>query len=476
MPSLTQSVWWIFIVCLAVGIAWPIQHPPENIWRMMARALGKDDICLDAGASENPLGTSLVGIPAPIDQLPPFMAVAFRRWANPRAVAPGATDSPRVIWEREVSRFPKGRLGEPPLEFQLLGAAKAPLCFQFAPNYDIPFKLDVTYLPLPKPQFRAESWCQTIVPIAAPATLDAFPRRLPMNLFLICGDRAWAGIPSQLIGGPCALGKLTLFAPNMSKVEDWQSENQTGHIIRSKRHVEQFGQDCDSKIEHWPKSKRIAMSALLPWVAAAKALGELGELECWAAKQANLTSATLTELLQDERITRQAVLQNRAALDFLLLKHHHSCREFQGLCCFDLKTRAPDIQAKIHQIQQNVADLKQESSDWLYHLMPNSNVSGWAMSLLKDLGLVVFVIIVVLVSSLALWTLLKQLIKRLTSTPAANAALAPLPLTAPEDTMYVEIAPQIPPSGEGDSEEPEDGDQVSGSYESIETSPEGTEI
>ena len=38
-------------------------------------------------------------------------------------------------------------------------------------------------------------------------------KALPPDIFLICGDRAWQGIPSQVIGGPCYLGKLTMFAP-----------------------------------------------------------------------------------------------------------------------------------------------------------------------------------------------------------------------------------------------------------------------
>lgn len=67
------------------------------------------------------------------------------------------------------------------------------------------------------------------------------------------------------------------------------------------------------------------MSVFLPWVAAAKALGELGTLECWVAKQANLTSTAVSDLLEDEKITRKAALQNRAAIDYLLLLHNRDC-------------------------------------------------------------------------------------------------------------------------------------------------------
>lgn len=83
-------------------------------------------------------------------------------------------------------------------------------------------------------------------------------------------------------------------------------------------------ENCDAEITHCAKAKRASVSIFLPWVGAAKALEELG-LECWVAKQANLTSAALSDLLSDEEITRQATLQNRMATDFLLLLHKHDC-------------------------------------------------------------------------------------------------------------------------------------------------------
>ena len=39
-------------------------------------------------------------------------------------------------------------------------------------------------------------------------------KALPPGIFLICGDRPWQGVPANSLGGPCYLGKLTMFAPN----------------------------------------------------------------------------------------------------------------------------------------------------------------------------------------------------------------------------------------------------------------------
>lgn len=33
------------------------------------------------------------------------------------------------------------------------------------------------------------------------------------GIFLICGDQAWPGIPSNAWGGPCYLGKISMFTP-----------------------------------------------------------------------------------------------------------------------------------------------------------------------------------------------------------------------------------------------------------------------
>ncbi|RMC17298.1 hypothetical protein DUI87_05879 [Hirundo rustica rustica] len=88
-----------------------------------------------------------------------------------------------------------------------------------------------------------------------------------------------------------------------------------------------------------------------------KALGELAHLECWVVKQANLTSNTLANLLSDEEITRQATLQNHTAIDYLLLLHGHRCEEFEGLCCFNLSSKAENKYDIIQKIRDMDHDL-----------------------------------------------------------------------------------------------------------------------
>ncbi|KFO56867.1 hypothetical protein N302_07155, partial [Corvus brachyrhynchos] len=144
-------------------------------------------------------------------------------------------------------------------------------------------------------------------------------------------------------------------------------------------------ENCDSEIFHWSHLKRPAVSLFLPWVAAAKALGELGTLECWVAKQANLTSAAISDLLEDEEITRKATLQNRAAIDYLLLLHNHECTEFEGLCCMNLSCQAPDVRATLRKMQDMVQKIRQESKGWFENWLDQWGLSGWTSSIIKDL-------------------------------------------------------------------------------------------
>lgn len=203
------------------------------------------------------------------------------------------------------------------------------------------------------------------------STLSQTPKQLPKGVFLLCGNRAWAGIPPHLLGGPCTLRRLTLFTPNMTQINNWRNKTQLAH---KKRDFNELDENCDSEIFHLSHLKRSAVCLFLPWVAVAKALGELGTVECWVAKQANLTLTAISDLLEDEEITRKATLQNRAAIDYLLLLHNHECQEFKGLCCFNLSSKAQDVRQAVQRMQELVHQIKEESKNWLEDLL-----SGWEL-------------------------------------------------------------------------------------------------
>ncbi|RMC13995.1 hypothetical protein DUI87_09079 [Hirundo rustica rustica] len=179
-----------------------------------------------------------------------------------------------------------------------------------------------------------------------------------------------------------------------------------------KRDLSSIDPDCDHEIVHWSKAKGVAVTIFLPWVAIAKALGELAHLECWVAKQANLTTDALTNLLGEAETSRQATLQNWAAIDYLLLLHGHRCEEFEGLCCFNLSSKAENIHATIQRMKEMITSIKRETGGWLDELFGNWGLTGWVSSTLKTLMLCLFILLLTLIC----FGLLKRMILNLIST------------------------------------------------------------
>nr|QLP88673.1 env [Avian leukosis virus] len=223
------------------------------------------------------------------------------------------------------------------------------------------------------------------------------PKALPPAIFLICGDRAWQGIPTRPVGGPCYLGKLTMLAPSHTDIlKVLANSSRTG--IRRKRSTSHLDDTCSDEVQLWGPTARIFASILAPGVAAAQALREIERLACWSVKQANLTTSLLGDLLDDVTSIRHAVLQNRAAIDFLLLAHGHGCEDVAGMCCFNLSDHSESIQKKFQLMKEHVNKIGVDNDpigNWLRGLF--GGIGEWAVHLLKGLllGLVVILLLVV---------------------------------------------------------------------------------
>lgn len=129
----------------------------------------------------------------------------------------------------------------------------------------------------------ARNWCKQLAKVSRSAE-SRTPQKLDNNTFLIWGDRVLAGIPSHLIRATRTLERLTLFTPNKTQIANWKEKM---NLVIQKRSIKEFNENCDTEIIHWARTKRAAVSIFLCWVAAAKALGELGHPERWMAIQAN---------------------------------------------------------------------------------------------------------------------------------------------------------------------------------------------
>ena len=91
----------------------------------------------------------------------------------------------------------------------------------------------------------------------------------------------------------------------------------------------------------------------------------------------------LDELSAALASVRHGVLQNGAAIDFLLLAHSHSCEKFQGMCCINLSNHFVLIHEQISELHQLATQL-QKKEDGL-------NLEGWLKLLHLKSWLVLFV-------------------------------------------------------------------------------------
>lgn len=112
----------------------------------------------------------------------------------------------RGLGVNKVLNFPP--LLMQPQELDIFGSMQSFACFY------------LNYTNLPSRKFglddpgtgictNASAWCNHTLP--QPVTPGSDAIGLLDNIFLICGNRAWKGIPGKAIGGPCTFERLTMF-------------------------------------------------------------------------------------------------------------------------------------------------------------------------------------------------------------------------------------------------------------------------
>lgn len=154
---------------------------------------------------------------------------------------------------------------------------------------------------------------------------------------------------------------------------------------RQRRSTGNLQPDCNHNVELWSAMARIFASYYTPGVATAQALRQIEKLACWTIKQSNKTSLILDALLEDMNSTRHAILQNRAAIDFLLLAQGHGCRDFGGMCCFNLSDHSNSVHKQLQWLKghtQKVHTNKNLLDDWLSNLF--GGLSPWLLGLVKE--------------------------------------------------------------------------------------------
>ncbi|XP_023787304.1 uncharacterized protein LOC111932445 [Cyanistes caeruleus] len=403
----------------------------QNMWVTWANQTGQDNFCLSMATPSDPFRTCLVG--APLDDS--LSATMFKNWTKnwktPKEANKTLCEIPsgkfriNICDKGLIQANPIGAqnwyiatglnvTGSEPQELRLLGSTLSNYCLNFVnrarnnhvkkshgPNGTNVSPQNLLYLQ--NNDTYCGNWSRKV-------NSSNTPLQLPPGVFLICGDRAWQGLPANTYGGPCYFGKLTLFAPTIQQL---LRANRTR--LRKRRSVFQLGPECKDQVELWEQPTVIVSSIFTPGVSSAQAFTQLRRLACWTGKQFNITSKVLSDLLLDMNSVRHAVLQNRAAIDFLLLAQGHGCEDFDRMCCMNLSDHSVSIHTRLQQLQRNMKKLTMETNpleEWFQSL----GLTGWLKNLAQMAIVVILIIVIVLLFIPCILQCLQNMIKRATST------------------------------------------------------------
>lgn len=214
---------------------------------------------------------------------------------------------------------------------------------------------------------------------------------LPEGWFFSCGNFTFNYIPANMSDGThCCLSRLTVFLPS----PDLLTANQT---VRSKRHaLTTLDESCDASVNLFSKAEVDALTFSLVGVPglAVGAYKTVVKLACAMVKNINSTSKALSLLNDEQQVLRQGILDNRAAIDYLLLLHHKKCNQVKNMCCFNLTDNSYSITLEIQNLRELAAHFTRDKGsglfDWLTSWLPDFS---WLKELFLGMVLLLFVVI-----------------------------------------------------------------------------------
>ena len=352
----------VLINLIVIGVAFvskSLFDVRENVWVTLSRAVNTTTFCASVSTPSVPFLTCLVGVPLnDSDWITLNQSLSQTKITQ---LARGSNMS--EFFDKFDNWDDKLSIGPNPQEIELVDSLNASYCVYLnsskypcaGESSATPCNATVSTLVYPiGNQSIWSGWCNhTSRNLSNPAPGLLYPRKLPPGLFFICGNRAWNGIPSMPVGGPCTIGRLSLALPhhhpNKSNPTRWKRD-----VIQTLQNT------CDDSIQLWNKWEVFFTSFFIPGAAAARAHENLETLSCWIVKQANLTSRVLSDLADSLTTVQHAVLQNRMAIDFLLLAHGHGCEDFEGMCCMDLEDNSSSIHKEIKQLMEHSQKIQQD--------------------------------------------------------------------------------------------------------------------
>ncbi|KAJ7426844.1 hypothetical protein WISP_11987 [Willisornis vidua] len=275
----------------------------SNIWVELADVANSGKVCLTTSNIDDPFKSHIVALPD---------TSKLNRLYNDYHFLSQANSTPQ--------------------EIGILGSLKAPFCFSFEKT-----SAQINNILTPNSAFyrNASSWCSTPryrEPLKS--HMFAVPKSLPPGWFLVCGDRAWTGVPSLPSGGPCTVGRLVILDPATPTLpkrinEDPDPKNLKSAIVsllstESEKNFSLLNQFSDLTFANKPD-----------WL---------------LAKHIHPVSLALTKLTENTLMSPNY----RAAFDYFMLIHTIGCSNARNSCCLNFD----DLQDKTQFAFYNIAELK----------------------------------------------------------------------------------------------------------------------
>ncbi|XP_045677565.1 syncytin-B-like [Phyllostomus hastatus] len=292
-----------YIVCITLCLApchgelTPFKEN-ENIWVYLAKnVLNTSDFCLAGGTYiEQTFASYIVGVCAPLESLRNYTLFKYINktitYADIYNFGPSVNLKDREMFSIKVTQVaPAGECAN------FVNCTKN--CFVLSADV----KMD----------------CNTTTDISyAHAHV-----KLPAGWFLICGRTVYSYVPANSSGGPCSLGRLTVFMP--------QKPHPTGDPQEFLLTL-----NCDNYFHLFSLTEHMLLTTFVVPAVATSLNMERSTAACTLAKVLNATIQAIGAISQELGQAGEVALQNRAALDYLLLRHNHGCEGSKELCCFNL--------------------------------------------------------------------------------------------------------------------------------------------
>nr|XP_021528214.1 uncharacterized protein LOC105706794 isoform X2 [Aotus nancymaae]XP_021528215.1 uncharacterized protein LOC105706794 isoform X2 [Aotus nancymaae]XP_021528216.1 uncharacterized protein LOC105706794 isoform X2 [Aotus nancymaae] len=184
---------------------------------------------------------------------------------------------------------------------------------------------------------------------------------LPTGWFFTCNSYTYNYIPANVTTNTkCCLSRISVFLPTQDSIVQLKHNSS-----RTRRSIPVDQKTCNNQITFLSEAEGAAMIASVISTLFFGPINQrqLQHLGCNMAKALNQTSQALALLNNEQHNLRQAILDNRAAIDYLLLFHHQGCKKIKGMCCFNLTDNSQEIQDKIDKLKQLMQKIKQNKEE-----------------------------------------------------------------------------------------------------------------